>query len=164
MYQKPGPKPSPAMVEQIADQLLKSTPDHNALTEEQMRRRRRQERDCINKYVCQSDPTLDAMNYLRHQELMMVIKRARLNPRQKKMVMLLLQDMSVQEAGAVMGIKRSRAYELYHQVVSRLREVWLQAPVTGLASSYCRDISRRYARKSCFRHRDLEPGDSSGDV
>ncbi len=164
MYPKPSAKPSPAMLEQIADQLLKSTPDHNALTEEQMRRRRRQERDSLKKYVCQSDPTLDAMNYLKHQELMLVVTRARLNTRQKKMVMLLLQDLSVQEAGAQMGIKRSYAYELYHQVVSRLREVWLHAPVTGLASSYCRDINRRYARKSCFRHRDQDPGDRSGDV
>ncbi|MHB1461395.1 MAG: hypothetical protein ACYC1M_08965 [Armatimonadota bacterium] len=164
MFRNPASKPSPATLEQIADQLLKSTPDHNALTEQQMRRRRRQERESLNKYVCQSDPTLDAMNYLKHQELMLVITGARLNTRQKRMVMLLLQDISVQEAGAQIGIKRSCAYELYHQVVSRLREVWLNAPVTGLASSYCRDINRRYARKSCFRHRDHEPGDSSGDV
>lgn len=157
-------KRSQAMLEQSADDLLRSTPNHNALTEVQLRRRFRQEHESTNKYICQNDPTIDAMNYLRHSELMMVIKRANLTTKQERLVLLLLQDMSVRQAGEQLGLKHSCAYELYRQVIDRLREVWLTAPVTGLASSYCRDINRRFARKSFFRNRDHETEDSQSDL
>lgn len=160
MYRNASGPTTRNMLEKAADDLLKNIPDHQALTDLQMKRRARQARECLQKYVCQNDPTLDAMNYLRHRELMLVIQRAHLDAKQKKMVMLLLQDMSVQQAGEQLGLKRSCAYMLYRQVVDRLRVVWKDAPVTGLASSYCRDINRRYAKKIRFGNYSRENHES----
>ena len=158
-------KPSRAMLEKAADDLLRqaheqgdahSNEPQRPFTEQQIRRKQRQERDSMNKYICQNDPTLDAMNYLRHRELMLVIKRAKLSKREIKFLHLLFQEKSVTEAGQQLGIKRSCSYQLYQNIVERLRQVWCDAPVAGLASSYCRDIVRRYAKRSVFHNEDQE--------
>lgn len=135
-------KPTSYELERAADEMILKSQNHNAYTETQIRRKKRQERESLGRYITQSDPTIDSRNYLRHAEVQNIIKHAKLNKRERIFIDLYLRDFSVNDIGKQINIKHSSAYDLYNKVLEKLRVVALSYPYLGLIHSYCDDISR----------------------
>lgn len=135
-------KPTSYELERAADEMILKSQNHNAYTEIQIKRRKRQERESLGRYITQSDPTIDSRNYLRHAELQHIIKHAHLNKRELIFIDLYLRDLSIREIGIQINIKHSSAYDLYNKILVKLRAAAVLSPYNGLINAYCDDISR----------------------
>lgn len=135
-------KPTSYELERAADEMILKSQNHDAYTETQIHRRKRQERESLGRYITQSDPTIDSRNYLRHTELQHIIKNAKLNKRELIFIDLYLRDLSINEIGKQINIKHSSAYDLYNKILGKLRAVAECSPYKGLINAYCDEISR----------------------
>lgn len=97
---------------------------------------------------------VDAVDFLRQQEVALMLESASLTPRQREVVQFFLSGYTFEEIGSAWGISKQAAHKLFLRACEAIRQGWAKHPMNGLALTYSEATLRRYARRVRWLNRD----------